>query len=122
MSFDNSSILQSLETLILEHDVLLNEKIEGGYTALAISILQEDYELFSILLNAGADISVCTDNNASLLFLCVQKENVQMVSELLKRNVDTQVKFKEKYTPFQLAKSKKNKEIYDLLKQHENNL
>lgn len=95
--------------------VKLNKKIIGGFSALSISILQNNYDIFRLLLEAGSNIHVRTDKNASTLFLAVQCGNLQMTKDLLEKGVDMNIKFQGKYTALQLAKSKKYHDIYDLL-------
>lgn len=106
--------------VLLKYGADPNEKDEYGYTPLYNSIDRMDKNKVSItksLLEHGADPNLKGYNDTTPLVLSTMKGNKDIVELLLEHGADPNVSSKG-YTPIEVAKEWKYKEIEDLLRKY----
>lgn len=103
--------------VLLKYGADPNEKDEYGYTPLYNSIDKNNVSIIKSLLEHGADPNLKGYNNTTPLVLSTIKGNKDMVELLLEHGADPNVSSKG-YTPIEVAKEWKYKEIEDLLRKY----
>lgn len=106
-----ASIIDSAENIIqllLDNDVDINQKIVdslyyGGYTPLFFSILTENFDTFTFLLQKGADINLKNADGYTPLLYAIDYELDNFISELLKNEADVNITGSNNVSPLMLA-------------------
>lgn len=99
-AFENDvGVLRSLISLIPQ---CINETDSENYTALFLSILEENYTATRILLFSGADPSIGVGMLGGCIHLAVVKKEVFLLQELLKKGGDPNAVDQQGNTPLNL--------------------
>lgn len=93
----------------------VNQKGLFGNNPLSVVMHWKDIDAFRILLDAGANIGETLEDGNTALHIAALIDNEEMVSELILRGAAVDVKNNDGLYPFDLASSKK---VRDLLKNH----
>jgi len=100
-------------SLLLTYGISL--MVEPNYHALFHSIVCNDFETFTLLLELGEDINMINKEQQTLLMTAVQKENVMMVRYLINHGIDLYAEDMHRKTALDYAKNIKNQMVFDLV-------
>ncbi|XP_052072554.1 uncharacterized protein LOC127710651 isoform X2 [Mytilus californianus] len=91
---------------LLEHKANVNERRQDGSSALYMACQKNYGDVVNILLQNNVDVNLCTEEGVSPLGIaCFFQSNLQIISELLKKNAEVnKYRFKENnMTPLFMA-------------------
>jgi|VirMetMinimDraft_7_1064189.scaffolds.fasta_scaffold34033_1 ankyrin repeat protein len=103
--------------LLIKHkaNVTLIARNVSRVTALQSAVAKENYELCSILLEAGANPNVPQIQNATALHSAVYRGNLALTKLLIEHGAFTTIEMNTGETAMSIAESKGNQEIKDYL-------
>lgn len=96
----------------------INVKTSLGDTPLHSAVILGDENAVSLLIKAGSDINAKGEDGYTPLLEAVQQGNPRMVALLLETGADIHAKNDDGDDALELSKS--NRDIYELLKKHDN--
>ena len=79
-------------SLIIEKDIDLDTKDNGGQTSLGMAIRYKKWEIASLLIKKGADINAKDKSGQAFLHIALEKGQLDAASFLIKNGTDVNVK------------------------------
>lgn len=102
--------------LTIYNNASLEERDRKGYTPLQYAVLSDQYDVFNLLVNAGADVKVITERQQTLLHLASAKAGKKLLGMLLRLDVPFDSPDEvEGWTPLQCAAANGNVAAIELL-------
>ncbi|MBR0238010.1 MAG: ankyrin repeat domain-containing protein [Thermoguttaceae bacterium] len=113
----NSQYVQKLLDLGTNPNIHLDNK----RTPLHVAVINKHISCVSILIKAGAKVDALDNTNSTPLLYCVLLcRDSQIVKVLLEAGADPSIRNVHNQSALSIAKKRKNKELYELLKPYEN--
>jgi len=109
----------NIVTLLIDKKADVNIVDGGGLTPLHWAALSGLTETGKILIQCGAPVNVQTNSGETALHLAAEKGHGSFVKLLLDNKADSKIRDKSSgsgKTPYDVAKTSKNKEVINLLK------
>ncbi|KAL8993464.1 MAG: hypothetical protein Q9169_006320 [Polycauliona sp. 2 TL-2023] len=88
---------------LLKYNAHIEHRGPAGYTPLLEAIYQKQYSAVSLLLDAGADLEVKTDDGSSALHLAISGGSMEILTALLDRGINPGSEDNFGTTPLHLA-------------------
>lgn len=95
---------QEILQAILDKKPKLEEKDKMSNTPLLTALHRHDYVSVTLLINAGASVTVCDMQGKTPLHFVCQKANIELVNSFLARNTSLNERDKQGFTPLDLAR------------------
>ena len=110
-----SEFCKSLKTENIESINTLNAE---GMAPLHLAIINKNEELFSLLLDTGANPNKLTANGVSCIILAIQSNSINILNRLIDEKADVNLTDINGNAPLKIAMDLKNQEFINLLQEH----